>query len=67
LARAGTDRHLVGIRARLNNAQGEDLDIELTGRAVKGLTDENLLWVDVEGPGAGEFDAASWFRSARRG
>jgi magnesium transporter len=42
----------VGIRARLYNAQGEDLDIDLTARAVKGLSDEKLLWVDVEAPGA---------------
>ncbi len=46
----------MGIRARLYNAQGEDLDIELTARAVKGLTDEKLLWVDVEAPDVGELD-----------
>jgi magnesium transporter len=42
----------VGIRARLYNAQGEDLDIELTARAVQQLTDEKLLWVDAEQPTA---------------
>jgi hypothetical protein len=43
----------VGIRARLYNAQGEDLDIELTAHAVKGLTDHKLLWVDID---------AAWLR-----
>jgi Mg2+ and Co2+ transporter CorA len=47
----------VGIRARLYNAQGENLDVELTARAVKELTDDKLLWVDVEAPGAGELDS----------
>ena len=46
----------MGIRARLYNAQGEDLDIELSPGAVQKLTDEKLLWVDVEAPGAGELD-----------
>jgi magnesium transporter len=46
----------VGIRARLYNAQGADRDIELTARAVNGLTDEKLLWVDVESPSADELD-----------
>jgi magnesium transporter len=44
----------VGLRARLYDAQGEDRDIELNARAVKGLTDDKLLWVDVEDPGTGE-------------
>lgn len=49
----------MGIRARLYNAQGEDLDVELTAHAVSGLTDDKLLWVDVEGPGAGALDSIS--------
>ena len=54
LARARPDRPRVGLRARLYDAQGEDRDIELNARAVKGLTDDTLLWVDVEDPGSGE-------------
>ena len=46
----------MGIRARLYNAEGDDLDIELTARSVKGLSDDKLLWVDVEDPGSGELD-----------
>ena len=46
----------MGIRARLYNAQGEDLDIELSAGAVEKLTDEKLLWVDLEAPGPGELD-----------
>ena len=46
----------MGIRERLYNAEGDDLDIELTARSVTGLSDDNLLWVDVEGPGSGELD-----------
>lgn len=46
----------MGIRARLYNAQGKDLDIELTARAVKGLTDDKLLWVDVEDSRAADLD-----------
>jgi|KBSSwiStaDraftv2_1062776.scaffolds.fasta_scaffold142026_1 Mg2+ and Co2+ transporter CorA len=56
LARSNPDRRRVGIRARLYNAQGEDLDIELSPGAVKRLTDENLLWVDTEAPSADELD-----------
>ena len=39
----------MGIRARLYTAKGEDLDIDLDARAVKRLTDDQLLWVDVDG------------------
>ena len=46
----------MGIRARLYNAQGEDLDIELTARAVQSLNDDTLLWVDVEEPTAADLD-----------
>lgn len=56
LAGVISDGSRVGIRARLYNAQGEDLDIELSPGAVKKLTDEKLLWVDVEAPGADELD-----------
>jgi magnesium transporter len=56
LPRFNPDRSHVGIRARLYNAQGEDLDIELSPGAVEKLTDENLLWVDSEAPGADELD-----------
>lgn len=47
----------MGLRARLYNAQGEDRDIELTARAVEGLSDEQLLWVDVEDPGTSELES----------
>ena len=46
----------MGIRARLYDAQGEDLDIELSAMAVKGLTDDKLLWVDVEDPQTADLD-----------
>jgi magnesium transporter len=46
----------VGIRARLYNAQGEDLDVELTARAVEGLNDEQLLWVDAVDPQGTDLD-----------
>jgi Mg2+ and Co2+ transporter CorA len=42
----------VGIRARLYDARREDSNIELTALAVQRLTDEKLLWVDVELPTA---------------
>ena len=47
----------MGIRARLYNAQGDDLDVELAARAVQGLTDEQLLWADVEDPRPADLDA----------
>jgi magnesium transporter len=47
----------VGIRARLYNAQGDDLDVELAARAVQGLSDEQLLWADVEDPRPADLDA----------
>lgn len=46
----------MGIRARLYTARGEDRDIELNTRAVQGLTDDTLLWVDVEEPTAADLD-----------
>ncbi|HET7082698.1 MAG TPA: CorA family divalent cation transporter [Candidatus Limnocylindria bacterium] len=47
----------MGIRARLYDAKGEDSDVELTAGAVEALTDDNLLWVDVEEPTAADLDA----------
>jgi magnesium transporter len=41
----------MGIRARLYDAKGSDSEIRLTAAAVRKLTDEKLLWVDVEHPG----------------
>lgn len=40
----------MGIRSRFYDAAGEDKEIELSAGVVKGLTDEQLLWVDVEQP-----------------
>ncbi len=47
----------MGIRSRLYDAQGEDREIELTAAAVSGLTDERLLWVDVEQPNPADLKA----------
>lgn len=47
----------MGIRARLYDAQGEDKEIELSANAVGKLTDETLLWVDVEQPGPADLKA----------
>ena len=47
----------MGIRARLYNAQGDDLDVELAARAVQELSDEQLLWADVEDPRPADLDA----------
>ena len=38
----------MGIRSRLYDAQGDDKEIELSASAVSKMTDETLLWVDVE-------------------
>ena len=38
----------MGIRSRLYDAQGDDKEIELSAGVVRKLTDETLLWVDVE-------------------
>jgi Mg2+ and Co2+ transporter CorA len=40
----------MGIRSRLYDAKGIDSEIRLTAAAVRKLTDERLLWVDVEQP-----------------
>jgi magnesium transporter len=40
----------MGIRSRLYVARGEDQEIELSERAVRGLSDDKLLWVDVQEP-----------------
>jgi magnesium transporter len=44
----------MGIRSRLYVARGEDRDIELTDRAVRGLSDDKLLWVDAQEPTAAD-------------
>ena len=41
----------MGIRARLYDAKGSDSEIRLTAAAVRRLTDQKLLWVDVVHPG----------------
>ncbi|MEX0625237.1 MAG: CorA family divalent cation transporter [Chloroflexota bacterium] len=46
----------MGIRARLYDARGEDRDIRLSSRAVQELSDDKLLWVDVERPVAEDFE-----------
>ena len=46
----------MGIRALLYDAKGDNSDIELTRRAVTGLRDDQLLWVDVERPERGDLD-----------
>ena len=40
----------MGIRSRLYDARGEDKEIELSATAVAELTDETLLWVDIDAP-----------------
>ncbi|HTI30046.1 MAG TPA: CorA family divalent cation transporter [Methylomirabilota bacterium] len=47
---------MVGIRALLYDAKGEDSKIELTRRAVTGLRDDQLLWVDLEQPGGDDLN-----------
>jgi magnesium transporter len=44
----------VGIRARLYDARGDDQDIALSEAAVRELTGDTLLWVDLERPSAAE-------------
>jgi magnesium transporter len=46
----------MGIRSRLYVARGEDRDIQLSARAVRGLSDDKLLWVDVQEPTPAELD-----------
>jgi magnesium transporter len=38
----------MGIRSRLYDARGDDKEVELSASVVRKLTDETLLWVDVE-------------------
>lgn len=38
----------MGIRSRLYDARGDDKEVELSAGVVRKLTDETLLWVDVE-------------------
>jgi magnesium transporter len=47
----------MGIRSRLYDARGGDSEILLTAAAVRKLTDEKLLWVDVEQPGPADLAA----------
>jgi Mg2+ and Co2+ transporter CorA len=47
----------MGIRSRLYDAKGIDSEIRLTAAAVRKLTDERLLWVDVEQPGPADLGA----------
>jgi Mg2+ and Co2+ transporter CorA len=47
----------MGIRSRLYDAKGIDSEIRLTASAVRKLTDERLLWVDVEQPGPADLGA----------
>ena len=49
----------MGIRSRLYDAGGEDKEIELSARVVKALTDEQLLWVDVEQPRPADLEEIS--------
>jgi magnesium transporter len=38
----------MGVRSRLYDARGEDKEVDLSARVVGKLTDDTLLWVDVE-------------------
>jgi magnesium transporter len=40
----------MGIRSRLYDARGEDKEVDLSESVVRTLTDETLLWVDVDLP-----------------
>ena len=44
----------MGINVTLYDAHGHDREIKLTGGLVKGLTEDQLLWIDVEGEDAGQ-------------
>ena len=47
----------MALRAHLYDAAGDDLDIQLTAEAVRGLTEETLLWVDVERPSSADLES----------
>jgi magnesium transporter len=54
----------MGMRSRLYDARGEDREVELSAGIVGKLTDETLLWVDVDQPGPAdikEIEAAFHF------